>query len=162
MSAAYLGVGGHRKSRPPYFVQPPCTKAGVLGEAVEAQMAVIQTWSRAMWHTAVIRRFNLSSLKLKWVTHIILLFSYSSTHLVCLRMRMKTGSKPETDIPTSGDSGSSSLPLCTEPIVNSGVVYNAYQFEPDWDPEDISEEDRAEPVQARLLMVCLVVVVSYF
>ncbi len=26
-------------------------------------------------------------------------------------------------------------------IVNSGVVYNAYQFEPDWDPEDISEED---------------------
>ncbi len=47
-------------------------------------------------------------------------------------------------------------------IVNSGVVYNAYQFEPDWDPEDISEEDRAEPVQARLLMVCLVVVVSYF
>ncbi len=29
---------------------------------------------------------------------------------------MKTGSKPETDIPTSGDSGSSSLPLCTEPI----------------------------------------------
>ncbi len=39
---------------------------------------------------------------------------------------------------------------------------NAYQFEPDWDPEDISEEDRAEPVQARLLMVCLVVVVSYF
>ncbi len=83
-------------------------------KAVEAQMAVIQTWSRAMWHTAVIRRFNLSSLKLKWVTHIILLFPYSSTHLVCLRM--KTGSKPETDIPTSGDSGSSSLPLCTEPI----------------------------------------------
>ncbi len=39
MSAAYLGVGG--KSRSPYFVQ--CTKAGVLGEAVEAQMAVIQT-----------------------------------------------------------------------------------------------------------------------
>ncbi len=30
---------------------------------------------------------------------------------------MKTGSKPETDIPTSGNSGSSSLPLCTEPIV---------------------------------------------
>ncbi len=28
--------------------------------------------------------------------------------------------------------------------------------------EDISGEDRAEPVQARLLMVCLVVVVSYF
>ncbi len=47
-------------------------------------------------------------------------------------------------------------------IVNSGVVYNAYQFEPDWDPDDISEEDRAEPVQARLLMICLVVVVSYF
>ncbi len=44
--------------------------------------------------------------------------------------------------------------MCSGWIVNSGVVYNAYQFEPDWDPEDISEEDRAEPVQARLLMVC--------
>ncbi len=52
--------------------------------------------------------------------------------------------------------------MCSGWIVNSGVVYNAYQFEPDWDPEDISEEDRTEPVQARLLMVCLVVVVSYF
>ncbi len=48
--------------------------------------------------------------------------------------------------------------MCTGWIVNSGVV-NVYLFEPDWDPEDISEEDRAEPV---LLMVCLVVVVSYF
>ncbi len=41
----------------------------------------------------------------------------------------------------------------------------AYQFEPDWDAEDISEEDRAEPVQALLLMVglyFLFVVVSYF
>ncbi len=47
-------------------------------------------------------------------------------------------------------------------IVNSGIVYNAYQFEPDWDPEDISEEDRAEPVQARLLMVCLVVGLSQY
>ncbi len=52
--------------------------------------------------------------------------------------------------------------MCSGWIVNSGVDYNAYQFEPDWDPEDISEEDRAELVQARLLMVCLVVVVSYF
>ncbi len=53
--------------------------------------------------------------------------------------------------------------MCSGWIVNSGFVYNAYQVEPDWDPEDISEEeDRAEPVQARLLMVCLVVVVSYF
>ncbi len=52
--------------------------------------------------------------------------------------------------------------MCSGWIVNSGVVYNAYLFEPDWDPEDISEEDRAEPVQAQLLMVCLVVVVSYF
>ncbi len=52
--------------------------------------------------------------------------------------------------------------MCSGWIVNSGLVYNAYQFEPDWDPEDISEEDRAEPVQAQLLMVCLVVVVSYF
>ncbi len=33
--------------------------------------------------------------------------------------------------------------MCSGWIVNSGVVYNAYQFEPDWDPEDISEEDRA-------------------
>ncbi len=31
-----------------------------------------------------------------------------------------------------------------------------------WDAENISEEDRAEPVQARLLMVCLFVVGSYF
>ncbi len=52
--------------------------------------------------------------------------------------------------------------MCSGWIVNSGVVYISYQFEPDWDPEDISEEDRAEPVQARLLMICLVVVVSYF
>ncbi len=52
--------------------------------------------------------------------------------------------------------------MCSGWIVNSGVVYNAYQFEPDWDPEDISEEDRAEPVQAQLLMICLVIVVSYF
>ncbi len=41
-------------------------------------------------------------------------------------------------------------------------VYIAYQCEPDWDTEDISEEDRAEPVQARLLMACLFVVGSYF
>ncbi len=45
------------------------------------------------------------------------------------------------------------------------VLYIAYQFEPDWDAEDISEEDHAEPVQAQLLMVglsFLFVVVSYF
>ncbi len=47
-------------------------------------------------------------------------------------------------------------------IVNNVIVYISYQSESDWDPEDISEEDRAEPVQARLLMVCLFVVVSYF
>ncbi len=52
--------------------------------------------------------------------------------------------------------------MCSGWIVNSGVVYNAYLWAADWDPEDISEEDRAEPVQAQLLMVCLVVVVSYF
>ncbi len=40
--------------------------------------------------------------------------------------------------------------MCSGWFVNSGVVYNSYQFEPDWDPEDIIEEDRAEPVQARL------------
>ncbi len=38
-------------------------------------------------------------------------------------------------------------------IVNNGIVYIAYHFEPDWDTEDISEEDCAEPVQARLLIV---------
>ncbi len=45
--------------------------------------------------------------------------------------------------------------ICSGYIVNNGVVYIAYQFEPDWDAEDISEEDRGEPVQARLLMVGL-------
>ncbi len=45
--------------------------------------------------------------------------------------------------------------MCSGCIVNNGVVYIAYQFEPDWDAEDISEEDRTEPVQARLLMVGL-------
>ncbi len=48
---------------------------------------------------------------------------------------------------------------CVSKCPNNGVAYIAYQFEPDWDAEDISEEDRAEHVQARLLMVCLVVVV---
>ncbi len=43
--------------------------------------------------------------------------------------------------------------MCSGCIVNNGVFYIAYQFEPDWDAEDISEEDREEPVQARLLMV---------
>ncbi len=52
--------------------------------------------------------------------------------------------------------------MCSGWIVNSGVVYNAYQFEPEWDAEDISEEDRAEPVQAWLLMVWFFVVGSYF
>ncbi len=35
-------------------------------------------------------------------------------------------------------------------VVNNGAVNIAYQFEPEWDPDNISEEDRAEPVQARL------------
>ncbi len=52
-----------------------------------------------------------------------------------------------------------SQPCC---IVNKGVVYIAYQFEPQWDSEDISEEDRAEPVQARLLMVCLMLLSHTF
>ncbi len=55
--------------------------------------------------------------------------------------------------------------MCSGCIVNNGVVYIAYQFELDWDAEDISEEDRLVPVQARLLMVglCfLFFVVSYF
>ncbi len=38
--------------------------------------------------------------------------------------------------------------MCSGCIVNNGVVYIAYQFEPDWDPEDISEEDHAEPATA--------------
>ncbi len=33
-------------------------------------------------------------------------------------------------------------------IVNNGIVNIAYEFEPDWDAENISEEDHAEPVQA--------------
>ncbi len=41
--------------------------------------------------------------------------------------------------------------MCSGCIVNNGVVYIAYQFE----PEDINEEDSTEPVQARLLMVGL-------
>ncbi len=41
--------------------------------------------------------------------------------------------------------------MCSGCIVNNGIVYIAYQFESDWDAEDISEEDCAEPVQARLL-----------
>ncbi len=40
---------------------------------------------------------------------------------------------------------------CSVCFVNNGVVSIAYQFEPDGFPENISEEDRAEPVQARLL-----------
>ncbi len=43
------------------------------------------------------------------------------------------------------------LRMCSGCIVNNGVVNIAYQFEPDWDPENIIEEDHAEPVQARLL-----------
>ncbi len=47
--------------------------------------------------------------------------------------------------------------------VNNGVVNIAYQFEPTWDAEGISEEDRTEPVKACPLMVCfLFVVVSCF
>ncbi len=53
--------------------------------------------------------------------------------------------------------------MCSGWILNSGVLYIAYQFEPDWDAENISKDDCAEPVQARLLMVCfLFVFVSYF
>ncbi len=36
-------------------------------------------------------------------------------------------------------------------IINNGVVNIPYQFEPNWDPETISEEDHTEPVQAWLL-----------
>ncbi len=38
--------------------------------------------------------------------------------------------------------------MCSGCIVNNGVANIAYQFEPEWDAEDISEEDHAEPVQA--------------
>ncbi len=51
--------------------------------------------------------------------------------------------------------------MCSGCIVNNGVVYIAYQFEPDWDAEDISEEDCGEPVQARLLMVGLRFLLSH-
>ncbi len=36
-------------------------------------------------------------------------------------------------------------------VVNNDVGNIADQFEPNWDPENISEEDRAKPVQAWLL-----------
>ncbi len=49
--------------------------------------------------------------------------------------------------------------MCSGCIVNNGVVYIAYQFEPEWDSENISEDHCAEPVKAWLLMVCLFVVV---
>ncbi len=35
-------------------------------------------------------------------------------------------------------------------IVNYGVINIAYQFEPEWGPENNSGEDREEPVQERL------------
>ncbi len=38
--------------------------------------------------------------------------------------------------------------VCSSCIVNNDVINIAYQFKPNWDPENISEEDRAEPVQA--------------
>ncbi len=41
--------------------------------------------------------------------------------------------------------------MCSGCIANNDVVNIAYQFEPEWDPENISEEDHAEPVQAQLL-----------
>ncbi len=44
--------------------------------------------------------------------------------------------------------------MCSGCIVNN-VVNIAYHFEPDCDPENISEEDRAEPVQARLLIIII-------
>ncbi len=41
--------------------------------------------------------------------------------------------------------------MCSGCIVNNDVVNIVYQFVPDRDTENISEEDHAEPVQARLL-----------
>ncbi len=37
--------------------------------------------------------------------------------------------------------------MCSGCIVNNAVLNIAYQFEPEWDPANISEEDRAEHVQ---------------
>ncbi len=55
------------------------------------------------------------------------------------------------------------LTMHSDCVVNNDVINIAFQFEPDWDAEDISEEDCAEPVQAQLLIVVfLFVVVSYF
>ncbi len=31
-------------------------------------------------------------------------------------------------------------------FLNNGIIYIAYHFEPDWDPENIHEEDCTEPV----------------
>ncbi len=53
--------------------------------------------------------------------------------------------------------------MCHGSLVKSDVDNIAYQFEPDWYAEDISEEDYTEPVQAWLFMVCFIFVVgSYF
>ncbi len=55
--------------------------------------------------------------------------------------------------------------MCSGCTVNNGVVSIAYQFEPEWCPDNISEEDRAEPVQAQdvselyfvlFVVVCLI------
>ncbi len=52
--------------------------------------------------------------------------------------------------------------MCSACIVNNDVVNIAQfdQFEPDWEAEDISEDDWAEPVQARLLIVFFVFLLS--
>ncbi len=47
--------------------------------------------------------------------------------------------------------------MCSGCIVNNGVVDIVYQFESDWDPEDITEADRTELLEARFRMVCFFV-----
>ncbi len=34
--------------------------------------------------------------------------------------------------------------MCSGCIVNNDIINIAYRFEPDWEPKNISEEDRAE------------------
>ncbi len=50
--------------------------------------------------------------------------------------------------------------MCSGWIVNSGVVYNAYQFEPNWDPEDISEEDRASTTLNDMFGCCCLILLN--
>ncbi len=66
-----------------------------------------------------------------------------------LPQKYAMGSKRLVHVYTSRrPSAQGSRSIC---FVNNGVISIAYQFEPDGGPENISEEDRVEPVLAHLL-----------